>query len=671
MSRVRQDDMMSTMSMSRALPVAIGAIAIIAASVPAEGQSLSSLEQLFGEPVTTSVTGSPQRASDAPATMLIITAEDIRRSGARDIPGVLSRYAGLDVQRRTGDHADVAIRGYNQAFSPRLLVLVDGRQVYADYYGFTPWSTVPVELEAIRQIEVVKGPNGALFGFNAVGGVINIITFDPLEDDAFSAVSSRAGTQDLAEVSAVKAFRFSDSAALRISAGSRRTDDFSTPLQPVDEGSRRGNERDAVAADAHVELSPNVALGVEATYSTAAQAEVPPLYTLSYTDYETSSLRTHWSADTRFGLVKANLYRNSIEADAFLMGDQTPFLRFDNDVLVAQLEDVFKVGSAHVVRVAGEYRDNSMTTTPIERAEVFYDVLSLTAMWNWSITPALSLTNAVRLDEWSLGRSGFVPPELAPLGVSNELWDISRDELSFNTGLVWRTERAGTFRFGAASAEQLPNLLNLGGLFLEVPGFYLVGSPELLPSDVTSYEVDWERAFEPSGLRLRLGAFHGTTRDVQASFANVGASRTTGFEATIEGRLAESWSWSASYLSQQIEDRFTDAFPPESTLVDFERTSPEGVLKAHLGWARGPWEVDGFVRHTSSFEGFRGLSTVELAASFVPVPRHTAVDARAAYAFGERFRIAVSGRNLTHSSQRQTSSPEVERQVFATFEFAL
>ena len=144
--------------------------------LPVHAQSLNygATEQLFGEPVTTSATGSPQRASDVPVSMEIITADEIRRSGAYDIPGVLRHVLGVSFQQWTNNQADIGLRGYDQPFSQRVLVLIDGRQVYADYYGLTPWSALPIELGAIRQIEIVKGPASALFGFNAVGGVINI-----------------------------------------------------------------------------------------------------------------------------------------------------------------------------------------------------------------------------------------------------------------------------------------------------------------------------------------------------------------------------------------------------------------------------------------------------------------------------------------------------------------
>jgi outer membrane receptor for ferrienterochelin and colicins len=106
--------------------VVAGPLAIILTALlpsPLHGQSMDygALEQLFREPVTTSVAGSPQRVSDVPATMEIITAEDIRRSGAKDIPGVLRHVGGVDTLEWGNDNIDVSVRGYDQALSARLL----------------------------------------------------------------------------------------------------------------------------------------------------------------------------------------------------------------------------------------------------------------------------------------------------------------------------------------------------------------------------------------------------------------------------------------------------------------------------------------------------------------------------------------------------------------------
>src|SRR6185437_1586764 len=202
------------------------ALALVLLSRGAVAQSIdySALEQLFGEPVTSSVTGSPERQSEVPADMEIITASQIRRSGAYDLPGILRHVVGIDFLQWSNDQPEIGINGYDQAFSQRVLVLVDGRQVYADYFSFTPWSTLPVELADIRQIEVVRGPASALFGFNAVAGVINIVTYHPLHDDV-NEVSVRGGTQGLAEASAVATVHAAE-AGLRVSGGVRSDEDF-------------------------------------------------------------------------------------------------------------------------------------------------------------------------------------------------------------------------------------------------------------------------------------------------------------------------------------------------------------------------------------------------------------------------------------------------------------
>ena len=174
----------------------LAAAGMLAGSEPLHAQTAdqTALEQLFGEPVTTSATGKPQRVSDVPAEMVILTAEEIRRSGAQTIPDALRFVPGLDVRSYGILDAAVGIRGNNTALNPRVLVLLDGRQVYQDDYGLTAWSLIPVTLSEIRQIEIIKGPSAALYGFNAVDGVINIVTYDPLRD-RINDVRIDAGTQ--------------------------------------------------------------------------------------------------------------------------------------------------------------------------------------------------------------------------------------------------------------------------------------------------------------------------------------------------------------------------------------------------------------------------------------------------------------------------------------------
>ena len=117
----------------------------------------------------------------APASVSIITDEDIASSGARTIPDLLRRVAGIDVVAMSASDQNVSIRGFNQRVSNRVLVLVDGRSVYQDFLGATFWTTLPFNLEDIERIEVIRGPGAALYGANAVVGIINIITRQPGE----------------------------------------------------------------------------------------------------------------------------------------------------------------------------------------------------------------------------------------------------------------------------------------------------------------------------------------------------------------------------------------------------------------------------------------------------------------------------------------------------------
>jgi iron complex outermembrane receptor protein len=137
----------------------------------------------------------------------------------------------------------------------------------------------------------------------------------------------------------------------------------------------------------------------------------------------------------------------------------------------------------------------------------------------------------------------------------------------------------------------------------------------------------------------------------------------------VGGRFNDALHWDVNLLLQNIDDDLIAAIPTAQTYTDFEHTSPERVLKGHLGWMHGRFEVDGYVRYESSSAGLRVADPLLLEATLTPIPSHVAVDARVGYRFGERLRLSLTGRNLTRSSQRQTSAPEVERQVYATVEY--
>jgi iron complex outermembrane receptor protein len=103
-----------------------------------------------------------QPISQAPANVYVITDEDIRHSGATDIPTLLRRIPGMEVMQTTGADFNVSVRGDNQLSANKLLVMVDGRSIYVDFQGQVYWKAIPVTLPEIKRIEVLKGPASVL-----------------------------------------------------------------------------------------------------------------------------------------------------------------------------------------------------------------------------------------------------------------------------------------------------------------------------------------------------------------------------------------------------------------------------------------------------------------------------------------------------------------------------
>ena len=136
-----------------------------------------SLEDLANLEIT-SVSRTLEPISGAPAAIYVITGEDVRCSGATSLPEVLRLAPNLHVGRIDAGTYAIAARGFNSNVSNKLLVLIDGRTVYTPLYSGVFWDMQAVPPMDISRIEVVSGPGGALWGSNAVNGVINVVTRD-------------------------------------------------------------------------------------------------------------------------------------------------------------------------------------------------------------------------------------------------------------------------------------------------------------------------------------------------------------------------------------------------------------------------------------------------------------------------------------------------------------
>jgi iron complex outermembrane receptor protein len=134
-----------------------------------------SVEDLMNVEVT-SVAKAPQKLLQAAASIQVITADDIRRSGATTIPEALRLADNLEVAQINAHDWAISARGFNANLANKLLVLIDGRAVYTPLYGGVLWDVQDYLLADIDRIEVISGPGGTLWGANAVNGIINIVT---------------------------------------------------------------------------------------------------------------------------------------------------------------------------------------------------------------------------------------------------------------------------------------------------------------------------------------------------------------------------------------------------------------------------------------------------------------------------------------------------------------
>lgn len=173
-----------------------------------------SLEDLMNIQVI-SISKKEQKLSKVGAAVFVITQEDIRRSGATNIPDLLRMVPGVQVSRIDAGAWAVGIRGFADRFGNKVLVLIDGRTVYSPDFSGVIWNSVDVPLEDIERIEVLCGPGGTVWGANAVNGVISITTLSAHATEG-GLITTAAGSSEYAQGLAQYGGRLGSAGAYRI-----------------------------------------------------------------------------------------------------------------------------------------------------------------------------------------------------------------------------------------------------------------------------------------------------------------------------------------------------------------------------------------------------------------------------------------------------------------------
>ena len=657
------------------LALIICAIALTPIDSRAEMVDYGSLQSLFGEPVTTSATGTPQRTSDVAADMTIITADDIRRSGSRSIPKIIGQYVpGIDIFQTGVNSFDVGVRGYQQPFQPRLLVLVDGRQVFLDDYSRTVWASLPVNIDEIRQIEVVKGASSALFGSNAAGGVVNIITYNPVYDP-INVATVRAGTQNMLSGDTTVSKKLGEKSGIRLSAGGVTSDEFNTAYKASDMGTYDPMQK-YVAQSSVFQLTTSLLATMEFTVSESREnPQQPALSNRSAETTKNYSARGGLQWQTDYGIISNNNYVYHADAVEKVAGALYPAT---TDLIVSQLQDQFKLGTNHAFRGEMEYRHKTYDYNfqqAFEQSPAFKaDVLSASGTWLWQINEKLSWTNALRIDHQSEQQTGTLS--------GNEYYNNSDyshviNALSANSGLVYKATDIDTWRATYGRGIQFPSFIEGGDNVLVQTGansyIDLEGNPNLKPTVVENYELSYDRQILSLFSSAQFSAFYEINHDLIA-FAvdqsitrtigpdtftldqskNVGKSQGIGGELAFKGSR-DGYRWNASYSYSRVNDAISAA-----RTLGYDGSVPASHFRLSAGYTLGPWEFD------AQGQAVTGMHMQSAVGTKTATDGYFALSSRVAYKIDERYTLALSGSNLTQAYTKTSPFPAIERQIFLT-----
>lgn len=488
--------------------------------------------------------------SEASGNVYVITDEDIRHSGATDIPTLLRRIPGLEVMQMTGADFNVSVRGNNQAAANKLLVLVDGRSIYEDTFGSVFWTLLPVTLPEIKRIEVLKGPASAIYGFNAFDGVVNIITKSPEEmkgNTNGTTLQFGGGEFGTIRAAAIQAGTY-EKLGYRLSVGRDQNQKWS--------------DRNQLALRSHK-------FNVLTEYSLAGQSKLALSGGLVDSNrfdgqvfdvvHEKSTIANGY-ANLEYKrpdfFLRGNWIRWSENRQELADPRLAPFVVFtDRDLNVNQLyrQDVYNLEAQHALELGASnrltygfnYRHNAVSLNVLDQF-TRENRFGLYFQDEWRATETLTVVAGGR---WDLHTE--INPTYSP-----------------RLALLYKPVQDHTFRLSGSIAYRPPNNLethtDIRTVFPTFGGFTAIGrgSQNLDPEKIASYEAGYQGWFLRHRLRFRGDVFYNHISDFIVVVptadpsvltpANLGKADIYGGEAGIEF-LATTWlTGFANYSTAQL-----------------------------------------------------------------------------------------------------------------------
>ncbi|MBN1491214.1 MAG: TonB-dependent receptor, partial [Phycisphaerae bacterium] len=489
-----------------------------------------------------------QRISQVPYAIGVVTADDIRRSGARSVPDALRLVPGIDIADLSYINSAVSTRGDHALLSNQVLVLVDGRQIFDSVFGGTVWGAWPFQLEDIARIEVIRGPGGVTWGANAVNGVINIITKDPKDQLGltFTGSGGSRGThkEHLGYAFGDEKFRLRVSGEYEGSDGFRAVDPWIFQLEDDIQLGKAGvhavyqpTKNDTFTFSGGHGLSSG---GRIAAIMSKGRRETNPVTQASFL------LGTWQHAINDTDSFELTTYVNDDHGD---MGHQVIQHRYQQIALLASHR--FALGEAHTVTWGLDTRTDLIDTSNADPRLLSEDYMSTAiigvyAQDDWRFAPKWMLSLGARLDYEFYG--GFQPSLRTSLSY----------ELNDNAMLYGAVSRAFAMPPAAARFLDAPVLGGLGRITAnrdidaQILWAYELGYRAQFAHrfDVAA-NVYWHEFDNLTGLWSGLGP-PGLMR---IEYDNDGRASTYGFELDTKYRVTDTLTLLGHYTHEQYDWR--------------------------------------------------------------------------------------------------------------------
>lgn len=640
------------------------------------------LEELMDITVT-SVSKKSQRIANAAAAIYVITQDDIHRSGVTTIPDALRMVPGVQVAQIDSNKWAVTSRGFNGRFANKLLVLMDGRSLYTPFFIGVYWEVQDTLLEDIDRIEVIRGPGAALWGANAVNGVINIIT-KSTEKTKGVLVSAGGGSNETAFASARYGAAVGQTTDLRLYAKHQQRAGFvdATGQDTYDDWhSTQGGFR----LDSH--LTTEDKLTVQGDYYEGKLDETYLLYNLptpsnpSYsrivqneTGVSGGNLLTRWQrtlSDTDH--LSLQLYYDHTERNMIVSPQK--FNTVDLD-----LQHRFALGSYQdVVWGLGyrfsRYEVTNSSTLSFDQQRVNNHLFSSFIHDEITLIPAtLSLMVGSRFEHNDY--SGF---DVQPNG--RLLWTVTPNDSVW--AAVSRAVRSSTkgeqdIHYNYRTMQQPPSMSldpsnPRDNLRLEIVGNRNFKSEELLAYEIgyrtqplarLSFDV---AAYYNSYENLRIltpgTPYTDAVSDVRPFvLSNNMHGHAVGVELSADWTPLDWWRLQASYsyqnLTMFLEGRSTDSI---------NKGNAEGDVPQHQFSLRSGFDLSRQLTLNLWLRGTDRLASID----GVSIPGYVTMDARLAWKPVKNLELALVGRNLFENHHAEfipeyinTQSSEVVRSVY-------